>query len=104
VRKAVWVVTFNGSEKRYACENHGRVGCSRRLLGGADKVLSKYEKPADLTLWAQDGALKSCRAKDGRDAPTEVSIGRTDTERALGFEVTVRGKQVAEFVLNRFDA
>ena len=56
------------------------------------------ERPADLLLWLKDGCLfrrKACVAAD-----TEVSIGRTKSERALGFIVTNKEKTV-DFILDR---
>jgi hypothetical protein len=57
------------------------------------------ERPADLLLWWKDGMLMSCDAAESR-SHTEVSIGRTNSKRALGFIVT-RGNKTMDFVLNK---
>jgi hypothetical protein len=56
------------------------------------------ERPADILFWFRDGTLSSYRARV--TANTEVSIGRTDSKRALGFVVT-SGKAQVDFVLDR---
>jgi hypothetical protein len=56
------------------------------------------ERPADLLFWFKDGACAPNRARVA--AEVEVSIGRTDSKRALGFVVTV-GKTTLDFVLDR---
>jgi hypothetical protein len=56
------------------------------------------ERPADLLFWLRDGLC--CRYKARVTADTEVSIGRTDSKRALGFVVTSGNKKV-DFVLDR---
>jgi hypothetical protein len=57
------------------------------------------ERPADLKLWWADGMLMGCDAADSR-SDTEVSIGRTNSKRALGFIIT-RGNKMIDFVLNK---
>jgi hypothetical protein len=59
------------------------------------------ERPADLLFWFGDGACTSLRARVA--ANTEVSIGRTNSQRALGFLVTVgrRREIIVDFVLDR---
>jgi hypothetical protein len=56
------------------------------------------ERPADIVFWFKDGHLAPYRARVA--ANTEVSIGRTDSKRALGFIVT-NGKNKVDFVLDR---
>ena len=56
------------------------------------------ERPTDVELWLGDGKLFPCGARFSAD--TEVSIGRTDSKRALGFVVS-RGEMKMDFVLNR---
>jgi hypothetical protein len=55
-------------------------------------------RPADIVFWFKDGHLAPYRARVA--ANTEVSIGRTDSKRALGFIVT-NGKNKVDFVLDR---
>jgi hypothetical protein len=56
------------------------------------------ERPADLLFWWKDGACRNCRARVTAD--TEVSIGRTNSKRALGFVVT-QGRKSVDFVLDK---
>jgi hypothetical protein len=56
------------------------------------------EQPSNLLFWIKDGFCIKCDARTR--ASTEVSIGRTDSKRALGFLVT-RGKAQIDFVLDR---
>jgi hypothetical protein len=56
------------------------------------------EQPTDLLFWPQNGCVMCYRARVPAD--TEVSIGRTDSKRALGFIVS-RGDTQLDFVLNR---
>jgi hypothetical protein len=56
------------------------------------------ERPADLTFWYGDGQCSAYTARITAD--TKVSIGRTDSKRALGFIVT-QGKTDVAFVLDR---
>jgi hypothetical protein len=58
----------------------------------------RAEQPTDLWLWPRNGACLLYRARVGAD--TEVSIGRTNSKRALGFEVK-RGKTCIDFVLDK---
>ena len=55
------------------------------------------EQPADLLFWVGNGACGYYLAR--ARASTEVSIGRTNSKRALGFEVS-RGDTRLDFVLN----
>src|SRR5262245_23806015 len=61
------------------------------------KVTATDERPADIKFWYRDGFLVPYRARIAAD--TVVSIGRTDSKRALGFIVS-RGKLHLDFVLN----
>jgi hypothetical protein len=56
------------------------------------------ERPAHLTFWFQDGFCGGYHARVA--ASTTVSIGRTDSKRALGFVVR-NGQAHFDFVLNR---
>ena len=56
------------------------------------------ERPADLLFWFGNGSLGGHKARVKADI--EVSIGRTDSKRALGFVVT-NGADSFDFVLNR---
>jgi hypothetical protein len=56
------------------------------------------EQPTDLLFWLRNGSCGPYHARV--EAKTELSIGRTDSERALGFIVT-RGKTCLDFVLDR---
>jgi hypothetical protein len=56
------------------------------------------ERLADLSLWTKDGSVFSYDARV--EADTEVSIGRTNSKRALGFVVS-RGDTQMDFVLMR---
>jgi hypothetical protein len=62
------------------------------------KAKQNDEQPADLSFWLRDGGVAYYRARVPAD--TEVSIGRTNSKRALGFIVT-RGKVSIDFVLNK---
>jgi hypothetical protein len=57
------------------------------------------ERPANLEFWHADGHARWFEARVAADI--EISIGRTDSERALGFIVTNNGKMLADFVLDR---
>jgi hypothetical protein len=58
------------------------------------------ERPADLLFWFRNASCAPYRARVAADV--EVSIGRTDSERALGFVVTDEKRKVEiDFVLNR---
>jgi hypothetical protein len=59
----------------------------------------KNERPADLLFWFGDGCLRPYRARVAADV--EISIGRTDSKRALGFVVRENGEAKVDFVLNR---
>ena len=61
-------------------------------------ISQKDERPADLLFWFGDGRLGGYRARVAAD--TEVSIGRTNSKRALGFVVS-RGDTWMDFVLDR---
>ena len=56
------------------------------------------ERPANICFWLGDGKPLPYRARAA--ANTEVSIGRTDSKRVLGFVVT-SGKVQVDFVLDR---
>jgi hypothetical protein len=56
------------------------------------------EQPTDLLFWLGNGSCGGYRARV--EAKTELSIGRTDSERALGFIVTRDGTSF-DFVLDR---
>jgi hypothetical protein len=56
------------------------------------------ERPADLVFWFKDGCSSSYKARVAAGA--KISIGRTDSKRALGFIVT-SGKSKVDFVLDR---
>jgi hypothetical protein len=57
------------------------------------------ERPANLLLWAGPG---SCGwGGDRVKTDVQVSIGRTDSRRALGFLIRKGDKTVIDFVLNR---
>jgi hypothetical protein len=60
---------------------------------------SDTERPAELLFWLADGAYTPCHAR--LTADVEVSIGRTNSERALGFSVRKGRKEVIDFVLDR---
>jgi hypothetical protein len=62
------------------------------------RVGATNERPADLLFWYGDGRCAPYKARVNADA--EISIGRTDSKRALGFIVTNGEKQV-DFVLNK---
>jgi hypothetical protein len=56
----------------------------------------KYrERPADLTLWLGDGTCGLSKASI--KAGVEVSVGRTNSKRGMGFLVSV-GEQTTDFV------
>jgi hypothetical protein len=57
------------------------------------------EQPTDLLLWVRNGFCLPYRARVAAD--TEVSIGRTDSKRALGFAVHRGGANVVDFVLDK---
>jgi hypothetical protein len=70
---------------------------------GEDLVMTrqKGERPADIKFWLGDGLLASYEARVTAD--TEVSIGRTDSKRAVGFIVS-KGETKIDFVLDRDQA
>ena len=57
------------------------------------------ELPAELWLWFGDGAVARFPG-EGKSA-TVVSVGRTDSERAMGFRITDGDDEIARFVLSR---
>jgi hypothetical protein len=57
------------------------------------------ERPTDLLLWVRNGSCLRYQARVAAD--TEVSIGRTDSKRALGFAVHRGGANVVDFVLDK---
>jgi len=56
------------------------------------------ERPADLLFWFRDGTCSQYTARSAAD--TRISIGRTNSKRALGFVVT-RGRKSVDFVLDK---
>jgi hypothetical protein len=56
------------------------------------------ERPADLVFWFRDGFCGGCDARV--EASARVSIGRTDSKRALGFVVS-RDETRIDFVLDK---
>jgi hypothetical protein len=56
------------------------------------------ERPADITFWFGDGQCSPYRARVKAD--TELSIGRTDSKRALGFVIR-QDDDAMDFVLNK---
>lgn len=57
------------------------------------------EQSADLWLWARNGCLDCFSPRPGLPV---VSVGRTDSRRALGFTFReARGQELAAFVLDR---
>jgi hypothetical protein len=60
--------------------------------------MTHAEQPTDLLFWIRDGSCGAYRAR--MPANTTVSIGRTNSKRALGFVVT-RGEVSLDFVLNQ---
>jgi hypothetical protein len=56
------------------------------------------ERPTDITFWLRNGCPVSYRARVPAD--NELSIGRTDSKRGLGFVVS-RGDTSLDFVLNK---
>src|SRR5262249_4373677 len=58
----------------------------------------RAEQPTNITFWFGDGHVGGFDARTR--ASTEVSIGRTDSKRALGFVVS-RGQTQIDFVLDK---
>jgi hypothetical protein len=58
------------------------------------KTAKRDEQPTNLLFWFKDGMVMRYDARVA--ATTKVSIGRTDSKRALGFVVT-RGKARLDF-------
>jgi hypothetical protein len=56
------------------------------------------ERPAYLVFWFKNGAC--CRYDARVPADTKVSIGRTDSKRALGF-IVKQGDKSLDFVLDK---
>jgi hypothetical protein len=56
------------------------------------------ERPAELLFWLADGALMGFKPRVPPEV--EVSLGRTDSKRALGFVVS-RGDVMMDFVLDK---
>jgi hypothetical protein len=56
------------------------------------------EQPTDILFWLGNGSCGRYRARV--ETETELSIGRTDSEQALGFIVR-RGETKLDFVLDR---
>ena len=57
------------------------------------------ERPADLLFWFGPGKVSRYEARAAAD--TRVSIGRTDSKRALGFKIVARGRKSVKFVLDK---
>jgi hypothetical protein len=57
------------------------------------------ERPANMKLWFRDGFVYPCRPRIAADA--EISIGRTDSKRGLGFMVTIGKGKPVDFTLDR---
>ena len=85
--------------KRTAMRARPAPACSRRrmIVGRAKARQNLDERPADLKFWLRNGFFVPYRARVVAD--TEVSIGRTNSKRALGFIVS-RDKLRVDFVLN----
>jgi hypothetical protein len=64
----------------------------------SNKMKRNNEQPTDILFWFRDGLLGSCDASVTAD--TTLSVGRTNSKRAMGFVVT-RGKTQIDFVLDR---
>jgi hypothetical protein len=60
------------------------------------------ERPADLLFWFKDGTCGGFQARV--EADVEISIGRTNSKRALGFIIMHKKKKVFDFVLDRDQA
>jgi hypothetical protein len=60
------------------------------------------EQRVNLMLWQSDGVAALCEGT-GKEPLSEVSVGRTDSKRGLGFEIVMRpgAEPVASFVLDR---
>jgi hypothetical protein len=63
------------------------------------RIAKDCERPANLLFWERDGCCRSYEARVAADV--RVSIGLTNSKRALGFEVTNRNKEIIDFVLDR---
>jgi hypothetical protein len=50
------------------------------------RIAKDCERPANLLFWERDGCCRSYEARVAADV--RVSIGLTNSKRALGFEVT----------------
>jgi hypothetical protein len=74
----------------------GKAGTAGNRRGSF--MSDENEHPADLVFWIRNGCCIPYKARVPAD--TEVSIGRTDSERAMGFTVT-RGDTTMDFVLNK---
>ena len=57
------------------------------------------ERPADLVFWFGNGFCGGYKARAAADV--EISVGRTDSKRALGFIVRNGQGNLADFVLDR---
>jgi hypothetical protein len=65
------------------------------------KKEANNERPADLVLWLKDGCAVHSPVMDDGKADTEISIGRTNSKRALGFVIYRKGEPNIDFVLNK---
>jgi hypothetical protein len=64
------------------------------------KRIPRDEQRVNLLLWYRNGTLVPTNGR-GRSLP-ELSVGRTDSRRGLGFQFRLRGKKaIASFVLDR---
>jgi hypothetical protein len=59
------------------------------------------ERPADLTFWYKNGHIGGSHAVDSGPQDIEISIGRTNSERALGFIVFRKDMDKVDFVLTK---
>jgi hypothetical protein len=59
------------------------------------------ERPIDLELWLKNGCAVTERAKSGVDAGMRLSLGRTNSEQALGFILMRKDQDPVDFVLNK---
>ena len=62
------------------------------------RTLNNAEKPAEISFWLKDGSCAACKPR--QTAETQVSIGRTDSKRALGFIVKRHDTRI-DFVLDK---
>jgi len=70
-----------------------------RTMPTKRKPTKDVERPADLLFWFGNGFCGGYKARVSAD--TEISIGRTNSKRALGFLVLKKDEQIADFALNK---